>query len=72
MSNQNSSKALYRYLRIMEIGRLNLRISWCTRCEKEIIWVDMYPLHEGKCAHCRKEATREKAPPADATEEETS
>lgn len=73
MSNQNSiSKALYRYLRIMEIGRLNLHISWCTRCENEIIWVDIYPLHEGLCRHCRKEASREKAPPDDQTKKETS
>jgi hypothetical protein len=75
MNNKNSmSKATYRYFRIMELKRLNLNVSWCTveTCQREIIWVDFYPLHEGLCKACRKEKALEKAPQDDQPQAETS
>jgi hypothetical protein len=49
-------RALYRYLRIMELRRKNLYVAWCTRCSNEIIYADLegYPLREGLGKCCRE------------------
>lgn len=47
------NKALTRYFRIMKLRDSGVHVSWCTRCEKELLWVYFYPLIEGLCQNCR-------------------